>query len=247
MPCVLTRRDRMSPQPKVYCHEIHQLAGKTVKTTEFLLGILMSNDGIIMIDYGAGNIRSVQKAFEHIGTKVTLTDDPELVLGASKLVLPGVGAFGSGIAALRARQLDSAVISAAKKGTPLLGICLGMQFLFNNSDEMGLHDGLGLIPGHVTRFDFANKGLKVPHMGWNQVEFQGINPLLQYVPNGFHAYFVHSYYCVTDDERDVIANTIFGHTFVSCVARDNIFGIQFHPEKSQRYGLQILHNFVTLS
>jgi len=207
----------------------------------------MSNDEIIMIDYGAGNIRSVQKAFEHIGAKVTLTEEPDMVLGARKLVLPGVGAFGSGLTALRARHLDSAIIRAANQGTPLLGICLGMQFLFDQSDEMGLHDGLGLISGHVTRFNLADKGLKVPHMGWNQIESKRDHPLLNGVPDGSHAYFVHSYYCVADDDRDVITQTEFGHPFASCVARGNIFGIQFHPEKSQLRGLQILRNFVALS
>lgn len=207
----------------------------------------MSNDEIIMIDYGAGNIRSVQKAFEHIGAKVTLTEEPDMVLSARKLVLPGVGAFGSGLTALRARHLDSAIIRAANQGTPLLGICLGMQFLFDQSDEMGLHDGLGLISGHVTRFNLADKGLKVPHMGWNQIESKRDHPLLNGVPDGSHAYFVHSYYCVADDDRDVITQTEFGHPFASCVARGNIFGIQFHPEKSQLRGLQILRNFVALS
>lgn len=207
----------------------------------------MNNDEIIMIDYGAGNIRSVQKAFEYIGARVSLTEEPERVMGARKLVLPGVGAFGAGISALRAKQLDSAVVNAALKGTPLLGICLGMQFLFEKSDEMGLHEGLGLLSGHVTRFDLVDKGLKVPHMGWNQIEFQQSHPLFTDVPNGSHAYFVHSYYCVAGDEHNVIAETNFGHPFVSCVAQDNIFGIQFHPEKSQRYGLQILRNFIELT
>ncbi len=207
----------------------------------------MSNDEIIMIDYGAGNIRSVQKAFEYLGAKVILTEEPERVMGARKLVLPGVGAFGAGISNLRAKKLDSAVVNAAIQGTPLLGICLGMQFLFEKSDEMGLHEGLGLLSGHVTRFDLVDKGLKVPHMGWNQIEFKQSHPLFTGLPNGSHAYFVHSYYCVAGDEHDVIAETNFGHPFVSCVARDNIFGIQFHPEKSQRYGLQILQNFVELT
>lgn len=206
----------------------------------------MSNNEIVMIDYGAGNIRSVQKAFEHIGANITLTAEPEPILRAKKLVLPGVGAFGSGINALRRRQLDEAIIDAANSGVPLLGICLGMQFLFDQSDEMGTHRGLGLIPGQVTRFDLAEKNLKVPHMGWNQIEFQRSHPLLNGVPYGSHAYFVHSYYCVASAESDVLAQTQFGHSFASCVARDNIFGIQFHPEKSQRVGLQILNNFATL-
>ena len=230
----------------------------------------MDNNQIVMIDYGAGNIRSVQKAFEHIGAQITLTDDPQVVLKAPKLVLPGVGAFGAGIDALRVKNLDTAVINAANKGTPLLGICLGMQFLFDQSDEMGLHEGLGLIPGSVTRFNMstmvnANNGqndtslpgsytipttstmvLKVPHMGWNQIEQRRPHALLDNVPDRSYAYFVHSYFCLTDDEQDVLARTEYGHPFASCVARDNIFGIQFHPEKSQQIGLQILKNFVML-
>jgi imidazole glycerol-phosphate synthase subunit HisH len=207
----------------------------------------MSKNEIVMIDYGAGNIRSVQKAFEHIGAAVILTDDPEIIMGARKLVLPGVGAFGSGIAVLRMKNLDSAIIHAVNLGVPFLGICLGLQFLFDQSDEMGSHEGLGLIPGQVTRFDLADQSLKVPHMGWNQIEIRQKHPLLEGVPDGAYAYFVHSYYCVAGEDSDVLAQTEYGHLFTSCVARDNIWGIQFHPEKSQYIGLQILRNFAKVS
>ncbi|MFQ5398473.1 MAG: imidazole glycerol phosphate synthase subunit HisH [Anaerolineae bacterium] len=210
---------------------------------------------ITMIDYGASNIRSAQKAFEYIGAKVTLTTDPEAARRADKLVLPGVGAFGAGMAALRERGLDTAVTRAAQQNIPLLGICLGMQFLFDESDEMGAHKGLGLIPGKVTRFNeqftinnsqFTIHNLKVPHMGWNQIEHDESHPLLAGVPSGSYAYFVHSYYCIPANETDSLAFTDYGLRFTSIVGRDNIFGIQFHPEKSQQVGLRILKNFVEM-
>ncbi len=206
----------------------------------------MHSKKIIMIDYGAGNIRSVQKAFEHLGAEVSLTNDPEKILSAKKLVLPGVGAFGAGMDALRQNPLDEATIQAADKGTPLLGICLGMQFLFDQSDEMGNHQGLGLIPGQVTRFNFENNDLKVPHMGWNQIEPCKKHPLMAGVNEGAYAYFVHSYYCLLDDKKDILIQTQFGFPFPSGVARENITGIQFHPEKSQKTGLKILQNFIQL-
>jgi glutamine amidotransferase len=207
---------------------------------------MMNKKDIVMIDYGASNIRSAQKAFEHIGASITLTADPEIVLEATKLVLPGVGAFGAGMDALRARKLDRAICQKVEEGVPLLGICLGMQFLFESSDEMGQHAGLGLIPGHVTRFNLAGENLKVPHMGWNQIDHSESHPLLEEVPTGAFAYFVHSYYCVPDSMNDIVAETCYGHTYSSIVARDNVYGIQFHPEKSQQYGLQILRNYTNL-
>ncbi len=206
----------------------------------------MKSKEIVMIDYGASNIRSAQKAFEHIGAKVTLTADPQVVMQAHKLVLPGVGAFGAGMDALRKRGLDSAVAESVQQGIPLLGICLGMQFLFESSNEMGQHRGLALIPGHVRRFELADEELKVPHMGWNQIEHQQTNPLLEDVPNGAYAYFVHSYYCVPAHAADIVAYTTHGSEFCSIVAHDNVYGIQFHPEKSQRYGLQLIRNYVQL-
>lgn len=202
---------------------------------------------IVMIDYGASNIRSAQKAFEHIGATVRLTADPRAVLEAGKLVLPGVGAFGAGMDALRARGMDTAVCRRVQEGVPLLGICLGMQFLFESSDEMGDHEGLGLMPGHVTRFEAAGLDLKVPHMGWNQIEHPDSHPLLADIPQGAYTYFVHSYYCVPKDPADVVAITAYGQPFASIVARGNVYGIQFHPEKSQQVGLQILRNYTELT
>jgi glutamine amidotransferase len=207
---------------------------------------------ITMIDYGASNIRSAQKAFEAVGASVELTADPDIVLGARKLVLPGVGAFGAGIHALRERDLDSAVKTAVANGIPLLGICLGMQFLFEESDEMGQHEGLGLIPGHVTRFNFVGEenldgSYKVPHMGWNQIEYDHAHPLLKDVPSGSHTYFVHSYYCVPTHKEDIVAITQYGLQFTSIVSRDNVHGIQFHPEKSQKRGLQLIKNYLEMN
>ncbi len=199
-----------------------------------------------MIDYGASNIRSAYKAFEHIGADVELTDDPAVVRQATKLVLPGVGAFGSGIEALRARGLEPAIHEKVDAGVPLLGICVGMQFLFDSSDEMGNHTGLGLIPGHVTRFRFDNPSLKVPHMGWNEIEHDNSHWLLTDVASGAHTYFVHSYYCTPTNSADTVASTDYGQAFTAVVAHDNVYGIQFHPEKSQRNGLQILKNYVDL-
>ncbi|MCP4423842.1 MAG: imidazole glycerol phosphate synthase subunit HisH [Chloroflexi bacterium] len=211
---------------------------------------------ITMIDYGGSNIRSVQKAFEFVGATVAVTAVPANILRADKLVLPGVGAFGAGMAAMRKRGLDTAVIAAAQKGTPLLGICLGMQLLFNESDEMGQHAGLGLIPGKVTRFpekftthnsQFTIHNLKVPHMGWNQLDLVWEHPLLDGVNSGDYAYFVHSYYCDPKEATAVLAWTDYGFPFAAIAAKDNVFGLQFHPEKSQQVGLRIIQNFVEMT
>ena len=211
----------------------------------------MDGRTVTMIDYGASNIRSAQKALEAVVATVELTSDPEVVLRATKLVLPGVGAFGAGMKALREPGLDSAVTTAVANDIPLLGICLGMQFLFEESDEMGRHEGLGLVPGHVTRFDLAEKGgldgpYKVPHMGWNQIEHDQSHPLLTGVPSGSHAYFVHSYFCVPAREEDTVAITQYGRPFTSIVSRGNVHGIQFHPEKSQKRGLQLIRNYMDM-
>ena len=196
---------------------------------------------ITMIDYGLGNLRSVQKALEYVGASVQLTGDPALVRTAEKLVLPGVGAFGAGIATLRARGLANAIREAVGQGTPILGICLGMQFLFDESSEMGQHQGLGLLPGRVVRF--PQNGLPVPHMGWNQVQHDGTHPLLDGVPAGAYAYFVHSYHCQPANPADLIATTDYGQPIAAITGRGHILGIQFHPEKSQHTGLRILHNY----
>lgn len=205
---------------------------------------------ITMIDYGGSNLRSAQKAFEHVGATVATTADPDVARRAEKLVLPGVGAFGAGMDALRARGLDEAAAEAARRGVPLLGICLGMQFLFDASEEMGEHRGLGLLAGRVVRFPAATGAngrlLKVPHMGWNEIDHAGRHPLLAGVAPGARAYFVHSYYCAPAGPDDVLATTDYGLPFCSIVGRDNVLGIQFHPEKSQQVGLRILRNFVTM-
>ncbi len=197
---------------------------------------------IVIIDAGIGNLRSVQKAFEHVGAAPTITDDPAVVAGADAVVLPGVGAFGDGMEGLRSRGLDAAVFDAIGRGIPFFGICVGLQLLFEEGEEMGTHRGLGVLPGRVVRFP---AGLTVPHMGWNQIEQRRSHPLLAGIPDGAFAYFAHSYHAITDDESIVVATTDYGAPFPSVVARDNVWAIQFHPEKSQQIGLRILQNFVT--
>jgi len=200
---------------------------------------------ITMIDYGGSNLRSAQKAFEFVGADLVTTADPDVIRRADKLVLPGVGAFGAGMEAVRALSLVEPIQEAVQRDIPLLGICIGMQFLFEDSNEMGQHEGLGLIPGHVVRF--PSNGLKVPHMGWNQLDHDGSHFLLQGVESGAYTYFVHSYHCVPDDEDWIVASTDYGRPFCAIVARENVYGIQFHPEKSHQIGLRIIQNFVEAS
>lgn len=196
---------------------------------------------LTIVDYGVGNFRNVQKAFQTIGADAEITDSVEIIEQATAVVLPGVGAFGDAINNLRARGLDQPVLNAASAGKPLLGICVGLQLLFEESQEMGQHQGLGLLPGTVVRFPV---GLTVPHMGWNQIEPEQDHHLLENIVSGDFAYFAHSYYAAPADSADTIARTEYGQRFASIVARDNICAIQFHPEKSQQVGLQILRNFV---
>lgn len=200
---------------------------------------------ITMIDYGIGNYRSVQKALEFVGATVVMTSDPDAIRHADKLVLPGVGAFGAAIDALRKRELEQPIHDAVAKGTPLLGICVGMQLLLDESEELGEHTGLGLIPGQVRKFP-ASATLKIPHMGWNQLDHDGTSPLLKDVTSGDYAYFVHSFHCDVTDSADTISSTEYGQPFSSIIGRYNIFGIQFHAEKSQHVGLQILKNYINL-
>lgn len=229
----------------------------------------MINNTITMIDYGASNIRSAQKAFTHIGAEVILTEDPNVVRQAHKLVLPGVGAFGSGMDGLRQRHLPAAIHEAVARGIPFLGICVGMQLMFSEGHEMGIHQGLDLLAGKVVRFaengSFVNgkwvtasetgsnrapqsavRHLKVPHMGWNQLEPTRANALLTGIRTGDYAYFVHSYYCEPEEETAVLARTEYGIPFASIVTKDNLYGLQFHPEKSQQVGLRIIQNFVEM-
>ena len=198
---------------------------------------------VILIDAGTGNLRSVQKALETIGANVERTNDPQKVLSGKRMVLPGVGAFGDFVSGLRARGLEDSVIEIARRGVPLLGICVGMQALFDVGEEMGEHAGLGLLAGKVVRFA-ESLSVKIPHTGWNQVEVQKEAPLLNGIKAGAYVYFNHSYYCQAWNPSDVIATTDYGLRHACAVQRENIFGVQFHPEKSQAVGLRILKNFL---
>ncbi len=201
---------------------------------------------LAVIDYGAGNLRSVIHALNYLGAgNLRVAQTSRDLRGATKIILPGVGAFGAGMKQLRERDLANPIRSAVFAGTPYLGICLGMQFLFDSSDEMGDHAGLGILPGRVTRFT-DQAGLKVPHIGWNQLQLSKPSALTSGIPNADYAFFVHSYYCIPDNPADALITTDYGISFTSGVQRDHIYGVQFHPEKSQRTGLQILKNFLEL-
>ena len=201
---------------------------------------------LILIDAGTGNLRSVQKALEAVGARVSRTDDPHEVLSGNRVVLPGVGAFGDFMAGLKAKKLDEAVKDIAHRGTPLLGICVGMQALFEIGEEMGDHEGLGLLRGTVVRFS-DSLSIKVPHTGWNQVEIKNPALLFDRIEEGSFVYFNHSYYCQPNDPADVIAETSYGIRYACAVRPDNLYGVQFHPEKSQAVGLRLLQNFVEAS
>ena len=197
---------------------------------------------ITIIDYGVGNLRSVHKAFKAVGAEPVISSKKEDVLKADKVVLPGVGSFGDGMAGLEARELIEPVKEVIAHGKPFLGICVGMQLLFESSDELGEHKGLGVLPGAVTRFKDAR--LKVPQTGWNQLQVQTENPLCAGIEPGDYAYFNHAYYCAPSNEDDVLVSTNYGGSYASAVGRDKLYAVQFHPEKSQQVGLQILRNFV---
>jgi len=203
----------------------------------------MKKDDVILIDAGTGNLRSVQKALESIGANVLRTDDPQKVLTAKQVVLPGVGAFGDFMSGLRTRGLEPVIKDLVARGVPLLGICVGMQALFDVGEEMGEHAGLGLLPGRVLRFA-GDLSVKIPHTGWNQLEVREDALLFDQVNAGAYVYFNHSYYCQPGNLSDVIAETDYGLRYACAVQCDNIFGVQFHPEKSQTVGLQILKNFL---
>jgi imidazole glycerol-phosphate synthase subunit HisH len=202
-------------------------------------------DDIAIIDYGMANLRSVQKAFEHLGHAAVISGDPSRVAKAAKLVLPGVGAFCDGIAKLRDSGLTDTVLDHIRAGRPLLGICLGLQFLFTRGYEDGVHQGLDLFAGDVVRFN-AQPGLKIPHMGWNQLRLRGNCPLFRGLHDGDAVYFVHSYHAVPRDREIIAAETDYPDPFVSAIWRDYVFATQFHPEKSQRVGLTILQNFAEI-
>ncbi|MBI4848743.1 MAG: imidazole glycerol phosphate synthase subunit HisH [Nitrospirae bacterium] len=204
---------------------------------------------IAIIDYGMGNLRSVEKGFQKVGVDVTVTNKPDVVKSASAVVLPGVGAFKDCMRELTNLDLTGAVVEAIRAGKPYLGICLGLQVLFSESVEFGRCKGLDVLRGKVVKFDFGQpptpdpQPLKVPHMGWNEIKIQKDNPLFRGIPDKSYFYFVHSYYVVSDDTSVIAATTDYGIEFTSSVWKDNIFAVQFHPEKSQTAGLQLLRNF----
>jgi len=200
---------------------------------------------LAIIDYGMGNLRSVQKGFEKVGCQATVTNDPAVLAAAEKVVLPGVGAFEDAMHELRRRELIEPIRQAVASGKPFLGICLGLQLLFDVGYENGEHQGLGILPGKVVRFELPPE-YKVPHMGWNQLSIRRPSPLLAGLQDGTHAYFVHSYYVVPQDESVIATETNYGTPFTSMIWRDNLYATQFHPEKSQADGLQMLRNFAGL-
>lgn len=202
---------------------------------------------IAIIDYGMGNLRSVQKGFEKVGCSAFISSDKRKIEDASAIVLPGVGAFIDAMENLRNAGLVDVIQSVIKKGKPFLGICLGLQLLFTEGQEFGEHGGLDVLPGKVVPFDFKQAdgcaGLKVPHMGWNRVAPCKDTPLLNGAKAETHFYFVHSYYVVPEDKDIIWTKTEYGVEFVSAVMKDNIYAVQFHPEKSQEAGLSILKKF----
>jgi glutamine amidotransferase len=210
---------------------------------------------IAILDYGVGNLRSVYKAFETVATPlhipVDIVDRPTDLSTWRGVVLPGQGAFGDSIDNLRRQALDRPLLDAVESGVPVLGICVGMQLLFDESEEMGQHEGLHIIPGKVRRFpaklqDATGAWLRVPQIGWNQLHIDRADPLLDSVPDGAYAYFAHSYYCDASDASSVLAHTDYGIDYPSIVRYKNALGIQPHPEKSHTVGLRILSNFMRM-
>ena len=195
---------------------------------------------IAIVDYGVGNLRSVEKAFAATGCQAIVSNDQTELRAAERLVLPGVGAFGACMKALQERGFDRLVYERAREGTPLLGVCVGMQLLFEESEEFGSTRGLGLLKGRVRRF--ANN-LVVPQVGWNRIQQKGPHALFQGVADRSFCYFVHSFYCDPSDAAIVVGETEYGRRYASVVAKENICGVQFHPEKSQHIGLTMLRNF----
>lgn len=201
---------------------------------------------IAIIDYGVGNLRSVEKAFTAQGIEAVVSRDEAVLRSADKLVLLGVGAFGYAMKSLRDFGFDKLVIEAANAGKPVLGICVGLQMLFDEGHEFGVHQGLGLLPGRVIRFA---DGVRVPHVGWNQIEMTEQakkNPIFCDLPDRSFFYFVHSYYVEPKNDSDVLSSTEYGSHFASVCGRRNVVGVQFHPEKSQAAGLRLIRNFAEL-
>jgi len=212
---------------------------------------------IAIVDYNMGNLRSVEKAFQVVGGKTRVTSRPGDIRDADKVVLPGVGSFGAAMTELKRLKLAAPIKDAISEGKPFLGLCLGMQLLFETSEESPGANGLGVLAGNVRRFKFTkyerrntNDPLKVPHMGWNDIRLSSVanrsSPILKDVRSGSYVYFVHSYYVKPRDNGIVLTTTDYGVDFISGIARGNVFGFQFHPEKSQKIGLKILRNFTVL-
>ena len=202
---------------------------------------------IAIVDYNMGNLASVKNAFNLLGEEVVVESDPHKLNNYDRIILPGVGAFGDAMEHLKDRGMDQAVSEYAQSGKYLLGICLGMQLLFESSEEFGISEGLGLIEGRVVAFDTSrfHTPLKVPHMGWNRM-FTQEHPLFQGLDEAHYLYFVHSYHALCSNEADSIGESVYGYRFSSAVAHDNVMGIQPHPEKSHQNGLSILKNFINL-
>jgi len=205
---------------------------------------------IAVIDYDMGNLRSVQKAFEKIGRPAVVSRDPKIIHNASHIVLPGVGAFPDAMKNLERFRLIDPIVKGIEQGKPFLGLCLGLQLLFTEGEEFGIHRGLDIVKGRVVRFPISNNGTKtklsIPHMGWNTIQMKSPSPLFKDVPNGSYFYFVHSYYVVPEDNRWISTTTEYGLEFASSLWKDNIFACQFHPEKSQEQGLKLLKRFAEM-
>ena len=198
---------------------------------------------IAVIDYGMGNLRSVEKAFQFLGFHAVITDRPEQAEGATHLVLPGDAAFGDAMRNLVEQGWDDLILKGVEQGKPFLGICMGLQLMFDESEEGGKHRGLGMLPGRIVKFPATER---VPQIGWNQIAIDRSVEILDGVPEGSYFYFVHSYY-VDAADADRVATTEYGQEYTSIAARDNALGVQFHPEKSQQIGLRLLRNFARLS
>lgn len=200
---------------------------------------------IAIIDYGAGNLQSVKKAFDFIGAESVITNDPKVILSADRILLPGVGSFGDAMDSMRKNGLVETVKECALSGKPFLGICLGLQLLFEESEESPGVKGLGIFKGKIKKFS-SDMGLKIPHIGWNSLEIKQKNTLFKDIPENSYVYFVHSYYLHAEDENEIATVTNYGIDFHSAVGKNNVFATQFHPEKSGDVGLQILRNFASM-
>lgn len=197
---------------------------------------------IALIDYGVGNLRSVEKALTSVGGDVCITSDADQIAAAEKVVLPGVGHFGDGMSGLIERDLVEPIIKSVNQKKPFLGICLGMQLFFSGSDEAPGISGLNLLPGMVRLFE--GNSIKIPQIGWNQINPKGVSRILDGIEPGSYAYFNHGYYCDPSRDKNILATTEYGIEYASVVGQDHLYGVQYHPEKSQQVGLRILRNFV---